>query len=91
MLSKLRYFFPLFVLITGILGVVYVTAHQNLRQGANEEQIKISEDLASALDHGVDPKKLLPPYKIDVEQSLAPFVIIFNDQDKPVSSIAVLS
>ena len=85
---KLRFFIPLFVLITGVLGVVYVVAHQNLRQGANAEQIRISEDIAAALDQGADPKKLLPTFKVDIEKSLTPFVIIFNDQDKVVSSTA---
>lgn len=90
MSQKLRLFIPIFVTITGILGVVYIVAQQNIRQSANEQQIQLSEDMAMALSSGANPKEMLPPFKVDIERSLTPFVIIFNDQDKVVSSTAML-
>ena len=90
MLSFIRSWFPQVVIITALCGLVYITGQQNLRMAANDPQIQLSEDLANRLAGGSNPSALFKGTKIDIEKSIAPYIIVFNDQGKPVASNARL-
>lgn len=91
MLSKIKYWIPLAVVVTALCGLVYVVGQQNLRQAANDPQIQISEDLAGQLGQ----KKLPTPQTaieiIDISKSLSPFVIVYDDRGQAIASTARLN
>ncbi len=78
---------PLVVVITAMCGLVYLTMQQDLRIGANDPQIQIAEDTATALNNGTP---ISFTQKINVDQSLAPFTIIYDNQGNVVQSSATL-
>lgn len=79
-----------FVVITLIFGTIYAVAQQSLRLGANDLQIQIAEDTASALNAGGTPEALVSGH-VDMSKSLAPFVIIYDQNYKVVASSGVLA
>lgn len=79
---------PLFITITGICGLVFVVALQNLRFQANNPQLQMSQDIAYQISQGKDPSSLLPNYVVDISKSLSPFVIVFDNVGKAVATNA---
>jgi hypothetical protein len=90
MFDKIRYFIPLAFVITAISGLIYLTGQQNLRQNANDPQIQISEDVANRLTRSTTIPTVPASSAIDIAKSLNTFIIIFDEQGKPVSSNALL-
>jgi hypothetical protein len=86
----LRRWFPLAVAVTGVCGLVYLAVQQELRQTANDPQIQIAEDGAAALEKGASPESVLPSEAVDVQSSLSPFVMVFNDRGETLASSALL-
>ncbi len=74
----LAFFLPVAVLATLCSGLVYAAIQQDLRGGANDPQRQLAEDVARALDAGAEPASVVGGSKVDVAQSLAPFVAIFD-------------
>jgi hypothetical protein len=74
------------VAITFLAGLVYATVQQTLRQSANDPQIQMSEDAANALAMGKDLQTVLPSGTVNMANSLAPYLIIFNEAGKPLAS-----
>jgi hypothetical protein len=81
---------PLAIATAGVCGLVYVTAQQGLRMGANDPQIQMAEDAASALNGGASVESVLPPTKVEIADSLAPFLMVFDDSGKVLGSSATL-
>ena len=90
MFPKIRTFIPLAVAISGICGLVYLAVQQDIRQGANDPQIQISEDVARALSNGAKSNNIIGPRKVDIAKSLAPFVIIYDNLENITNSGAIL-
>jgi hypothetical protein len=82
---------PVTVAATIVILAVFVAAQQNLRIGANDPQIQIVEDAAAQLDAGATPASILPPAHVDMARSLAPFVIVFDRQGRPIASSASMN
>jgi len=79
--------FLLFAFVIVLLsGLTYVTSQQILRQGANDPQIQMAEDVSSRLDHGDSPQTFLSSNKIDIAKSLSPFVIVYDTKGNAVFS-----
>jgi len=74
-----------------VLGAMYIIVQQNYRMSANDPQIQMSEDAARALNTGAEPASLVNGNKIDIAQSLAPFMVIYNLAGKPVASSGYLN
>jgi len=84
------------VVLAGISTILslalYAIPQQVLRQGLNDPQIEIATNLATVLDrYGVNDglqQGALPSFglggRVDVEQSLSPFVIVYNDAGQPL-------
>jgi hypothetical protein len=89
-LEWLKYWLPLAVVITAFSGLAYLSVQQNFRLSANDPQIQMAEDTAQSLLSGNPPENLLPPFKVDISQSLSPFTIIFDKDGRPSTSSAVL-
>lgn len=78
-----------------LCGLIYVTAQQVLRQSANDPQIQMAQDAAAALAEGKEEPSLQATggtlAQIDLEHSLAPFMITFDNNLKPITSTAELN
>ena len=58
----------------------------------NDPQYQMAEDAAFALSGGADPKSLVPSSPpVELTQTLAPFLIIYDGKEEPVVSGAVLN
>jgi hypothetical protein len=79
-------FLPLVVLATGLAGTVYLVAQQGLRSGANSPQLQMAEDAARALDAGAAPASVTGPATVDIGQSLAPFLTVYDAAGNPLAS-----
>lgn len=88
--SILKHWLVAALLGTAFCGLVYLVVQQNLRQEANNPQIQLAEDIASALENGRNTGSLVPQDMVDLKSSLGVFVIQFDDQGKQTSSSAVL-
>ena len=84
------FFLPLAVLATLCCGLVYASNQQDLRSGANDPQIQMAEDASTALDAGAQPSDLVSVGRIDVAQSLAPFLVIFDSSGKVLATAGQL-
>ena len=69
---------PLAIVTAGLCALVYLTVQQSLRLGANDPQIQMAEDAASSLNGGASTESVLPSSKVEIADSLAPFVIVFD-------------
>lgn len=91
MFHKLRHFLPLFILITGICGVIALTVQQNYRLSANDPQIQMAEDTGIALSGGQKITDLLSTQKIDIATSIAPFLVIYDNKGLPIAASGTLN
>jgi hypothetical protein len=90
MLSILKQWLPIAAVAAILCCLVYAAVQQALREGADDPQIQMAEDAASAFAAGSAPQALLPAAQIDIGKSLAPFFIFFDAAGKPVASSASL-
>lgn len=82
---------PFAVLSTACVGTAYVLVQQNLRQTANDPQIQMAEDFATALGENRNPGKYFVDTQIvDVSKSLEVFVIVYDDSKRVLFSSALL-
>jgi hypothetical protein len=88
----LKYWLPLAAAISAVCGTIYLAVQQDMRMGLNDPQIQMAEDAAHALESGTSPTALMPVGvpQVDIAQSLAPYMIIFDAQGKPLASGAIL-
>lgn len=89
MFSKIRTFISLAVAVTLICGLIYAVVQQNYRQSANDPQVQISEDYARSIKAGKEASQV-PKTTVDIEKSLAPFVIVYDASGKVTATNAVL-
>ena len=79
------------IIITGIMICVYAAVQQTYRSSANDPQIQIARDISYILTKGGSIDKLLPDGTIDLEQSQAVFVELFDKSGKSVQSTGLLN
>lgn len=77
-------------IITGLCGLVYAAVQQNYRSSLNDPQIQIAQDVSRALADGADARTFIPQKTIDMSESLAPFMIVYDQGFKPITSSAIL-
>lgn len=90
MFKVLRVWIPIAIVTAALCLLVYATVQQNYRQGANDPQIQIAEDLADSLSLGKQIDSQMFTNKIDISKSLSPYVMVFNRDGKIVIGNAVL-
>ncbi|MEI7579190.1 MAG: hypothetical protein WCJ58_04085 [bacterium] len=90
-MKKFFKFAPFAVSITCIFGVIYGVVQQVYRQSANDPQIQMAEDAAKAIADGEAPINQIAGEQVDLSSSLAPFIIIYDNQRKPITSNVFLS
>jgi hypothetical protein len=73
-------------LATAVCLLVYLVAQQMWRQSANDPQLQLARDAAAALAAGTAPGAVVPRESVDMERSLAPFLIVFDGGGKVVTA-----
>lgn len=81
---------PLAAVATIICLLVFVTVQQSLRIGANDPQIQMAEDAVRALERGEAIDKVLPAGKVEIERSLAPFLVLYDADGRPIAGSGLL-
>jgi hypothetical protein len=89
--NVLRHWLQSAFLIVVTCGLIYVVAQQAYRWNANDPQIQMAEDGAIALSQGVTPESLAPQMNINLEQSLAPFIMVVDDTGKVLFSSGTIN
>lgn len=87
--SVLRWL-PLATLTVLLSGMVYGGIQQDYRSSANDPQIQIATDARNALNSGATPASVVPANQIDMSQSLAPYLAIYDASGHLLSSSATL-
>lgn len=67
-----------------------VIPQQVLRLGANDPQVEITGNLKTQLEHGVNPSPLVSKDIVDMNESLSPFTMAFDEEGHLLASSAVL-
>ena len=81
---------PIIVAATVLTLLVFAALQQNLRMGANDPQVQMAEDAAARLNAGAGPDSVTPAQQVDMARSLAPFLIVFGHDGRPLASSALL-
>lgn len=79
------------LILTAMGGAASLTFQQMLRRGANEPQAQMAALYTSQIESGIDPEQAIPRNYVDLERSLQPFAIFYNDQGKPVTGTGYLN
>jgi hypothetical protein len=85
-----RHWLPIATATTALCGLVYLAVQQELRQSANDPQIQMSEDAVNSLANGEATQAVVPYSVIDISRSLAPFMIVFDDEGQTLASSGLL-
>jgi len=67
--------------VIGLCGLVYTEIQQVLRQSANYPQIQLAQDAAANLEQ---TKPLKDNEPVNLNASLAPFVMVFDENNKVI-------
>ncbi len=89
-ITILKYWLLSVIVVSGLIGLIYAAVQQDLRQGADDPQIQMAEDIAAKLANGEQVQNVVPLEKVDIAKSLAPYVMIFDANGNPVASSAQL-
>jgi hypothetical protein len=77
-------------LATAMCMLVYLAVQQTGRQIANDPQIQVARDAATALANGQPLTSIVPSSSVDLSKSLSPWVTVTDDQGKIIASSARL-
>jgi hypothetical protein len=75
---------------TIICLLVYVAVQQSLRTGANDPQIQMAEEAVRALERGDAIDKVVPAGTVEIERSLAPFLVIYDADGHAIAGSGAL-
>jgi hypothetical protein len=81
---------PIAAATTGLAGIAYAAAQQNLRLSADDPQVALAQRTAARLDAGTIPAAAVPADPVDLAVSLDPFVLVFDTNGLPLASSATL-
>jgi hypothetical protein len=78
------------VLTTFVAGTAFFISKQVLRMNANDPQVQLAEDAAARISGGDSAHNVVPERQVNIDSSLAPFVIVYDGSGNPVASSAML-
>ncbi len=94
------FFVPAALVLTVACGLGYTAVQQAQRGGANDPQVQLASDAATALTGGAAPESVVGPGSavvgvagtgmVDASVSLAPFVVVYDRSGTPLASNARL-
>lgn len=86
----LKFWLPVALVSTAVVTLVYAAVQQNYRLSANDPQIQMARDAAGAWDSGTDPDNLVSGNMVDMEKSLAPYLVVYDDNHTVLSTSGTL-
>jgi hypothetical protein len=78
-------------ILTFLALSTYTVFQQKLRLDANHPQVELAQAAAERLENGNPIADVIPPSPVDVKTSLDPFIIVYNNEGKPVLSTGYLN
>jgi len=78
------------VVFTLLGGAAALTMQQMLRRGANQPQIDMADWYSGEIASGEKPGNVIPPGYVDLEKSLQPFVIFYDELGRPLAGTGYL-
>lgn len=85
-LKVMKLWIPVAIAITAACFFGYVETQQVYRMGANDPQIQLAEDGAAEIAAGDTPEDVVGTGVVEVDESLAPFVIVFDARQHVAAS-----
>lgn len=85
-----RRWLPLAAVSTALSILVYLAVQQVQRSDANDPQIQLAEDAVHTLERGAALASVIPAGKVEMEFSLAPFVIAYDPAGRAVAGSGAL-
>ena len=79
------------IVLTVGFGTAYVMCQQILRMNANDPQVQIAHDTAVQLKDGKSVENVVGTDKVNLAQSLASFVIVYNKSGNPIAGSGYLN
>ena len=71
---------------TLFIALVYGAVQQDFRQSANDPQIEMAENAAARILSGDSPTGIASEFKkVDIAQSLSPYLIFFDGEGTPIA------
>lgn len=91
MKTILKYWLFLAIIVSGLIGLNYAAIQQVLRLGADNPQIQMAEDAAAKLASGQPVQSVVPAEQVNLANSVASYIIVFDASGKPIASSAQLN
>ena len=88
--STFMFHLSMAAIVTILCGLIYVSVQQSYRSGANDPQLQLARDIAAKLKDNHPADWLFPKDTIEISESLAPFVVLYNDSGEPTQSTGLL-
>src|ERR1044072_1757415 len=82
--------FAMFLIVTVLCGLIYVTVQHSLRSGANDPQLQIALDMKDAIETNQSTSKWMAGDSIDISKSLSVFKTLYNKNGEPIQSTGFL-
>ena len=82
-IKTVKRWLPWVFLSTCICGLVYAAVQQSYRQSANDPQIEMAEDAATAIETAMATPALVPSGTVDIGTSLAPYIVFYDSDGNP--------
>lgn len=83
---RVSLFLILAIVTTLLCGLVFGVSQQIYRQGANDPQIQLAEDMARYIGSGNDVHKVMPGMDVDIASSLVWFLVIYDGSGQVVAA-----
>ncbi len=81
---------PLSIIYIVGIGFTYIATQQNYRQSLNDPQVQVTEEAAAMIKSGQATSALVPTERIDIANSLSPFIIFYADNYKVIDGSGTL-
>lgn len=74
------------IIITVAYFFIYTVVQQSYRLSANDPQIQMAEDAKLSIENGTKLESIIPQRRVDMSNSLDPYLIIFDELGVPIMS-----
>jgi len=82
--------FAIFMIVTVLCGLIYVSVQQSHRSGANDPQLQIALDLKNAIQANQSTGKWMTGDSTEISNSLSVFKTLFDKDGEPLQSTGFL-
>jgi hypothetical protein len=83
-------YFAIFMIVSVMCGLIYVTVQQSHRSGANDPQLQIALELKNAIEANRSTENWMPGDSIEISKSLSVFKTFYDKNGTPTQSTGFL-